>query len=401
MPFKYDFAKLKQAILFNTQEVLPTDEDQLDKEIHLLVEQANLSGEPIRHYIGFEISGQIHVGTGIMTAIKVKKLQEAGVKCSIWLANYHTWLNGKLDGKKESIKKFNEQYFIPVFAKCFEACGCEVAQIDFWSAEDLYYGRQAQGRHFWDFMMKVAKNLTLSRVNKSVTVTGKQAGEAVEFGVLCYPVMQVADAFFMQTHLVHAGLDQRKCHVLMREVASKMDEGFDLKIGSQAIKPIAMHHPLLLSLGVGAEQTGGRMSAEVSESAKMSKSKPDSAIWVHDSREEIARKLKKAYCPMPRVGQQTPEEIATEQEWNPMLDWCKKMIYPAGKQIEIKRKAEWGGDVIYPRYDELYQDYCGGKVHPMDLKNGVTTCLATWFEPIREFVETNGEGLEFLKSVKK
>jgi len=45
--------------------------------VQQLVALANQSGEVIRHYIGFEISGQIHLGTGIMTALTIKQLQEA------------------------------------------------------------------------------------------------------------------------------------------------------------------------------------------------------------------------------------------------------------------------------------------------------------------------------------
>ncbi len=399
MSFKYDFHQLKEAILFNTIEVLPTNEEQLDKEIQTLVDHANRTGEPIRHYIGFEISGKLHLGTGIMSAIKVKKLQDAGVRCSIWLANYHTWLNNKLDGKIETIRDFNNYYFTPTFKKCFEVCGCNVEEIDFWSADELYIGRQNNGRHFWDFMMKVAKNLTLARVNKSVTVTGKQAGEGVEFGVLCYPVMQVADAFFMQTHLVHAGMDQRKCHVLMREVASKMDEGFELKLGQESVKPIAMHHPLLLSLGISAKKASERMTTENSESAKMSKSKPDSAIWVHDSPEEIARKLKKAYCPLPDPNRQTPEEIEQEQEWNPILDWCKKMVYPAGKKIFLQRPEKFGGDKIFETFEELKKEYFTGNIHPMDLKIALANTLTEWLKPIRDFVAQNTEGQKMLEQL--
>ncbi len=400
MAIQYDFDKLKQAILFNTQEVLPTDEEQLDREIQTLVDEANSSNQLIRHYIGFEISGQIHVGTGIMTAIKIKALQEAGVKCSVWFANYHTWLNEKLDGKMETIKQFNDIYFTPVFKKCLEVCDCDVSDVDFLSADELYF-EPSEGKSFWDFMMKSAKNLTLSRVAKSVTITGKQAGDAVEFGMLCYPVMQVADAFFMQTHLVHAGLDQRKCHVLMREVSPKMDEGFDLKIGQKSIKPIAIHHPLLLSLGVAAEQTQSRMTYEGSEEAKMSKSKPDSAIWVHDSCEEMVRKLKKAYCPMPRPNEQTYEEIEAEQEWNPLLDWSKKMIFPAGKSMTVERKPQWGGNKTYKTFEELQTDYFAGNLHPLDLKNAVANCMAEWFEPIKKFVKEKPKGLEILQSIKK
>lgn len=399
MPFKYDFKTLKEAILFNTVEVLPTDEKQLDLEIQTLVDEANKSGQPIRHYIGFEISGQIHIGTGMMTAIKIKKLQEAGVKCTVWLANYHTWLNNKLDGKMETILKVKNDYFKPIFQKCCEIAGCDTSNIDFLGAEEEYF-KPKDGKWFWDYMMKTARNLTLARVTKSVTVTGKQAGEGVEFGILCYPVMQVADAFFLQSHLVHAGLDQRKCHVLMREVAPSMNEDFGLKIGKKTIKPLAIHHSLLLSLGINPDAVSKRMNADTNEELKMSKSKPDSAVWVHDSEEEITRKLKKAYCPMPDEGQ-SKKELSQVQSFNPILNWCEFLIYPAGKTVSVERPEKFGGNKNYATYKELQEDYFAGNLHPLDLKNGVAKTLADWFSPIRTWVEQNPEGLELVKSVKK
>ena len=210
MSFQYDFEAVKAAILFNTVEVIPSNLQELDKEVQFLVDNANSSGELIRHYIGFEISGQIHIGTGLMTALKIKALQDAGIKCSIYLANYHTWLNKKLDGKMQTIVTVKDQYFEPVFRKVCEVVGCDVGKIDFVGAEKLYYSRLNSGHQFLDYMLKAAQNLTLARVSKSITVTGKKEGETVQFALLNYPVMQVADAFFMQTHLVHAGLDQRK-----------------------------------------------------------------------------------------------------------------------------------------------------------------------------------------------
>ena len=395
----YDFAKLKEAILFNTVEILPTEEKQLDEELQVLVDEANKSGQPIRHYIGFEISGQIHIGTGIVTALKIKKLQEAGVRCSIWFANYHTWLNNKLDGKMETIKQVKNDYFKPVFVECCKILDCNVDLIDFLDADEEYFKRE-NSRSYWDYMMKVAKNLTLSRVTKSVTVTGKQAGEGVEFGILCYPVMQVADAFYLQSHLVHAGLDQRKCHVLMREVAGSLDEGFELKIGDRNIKPIAIHHRLLLSLGISANDVQKRMTTEISEELKMSKSKPDSAIWVHDSKDEIDRKMKKAYCPMPKP-EQSIEEMVDEQNYNPILNWSKNLIYPAGLSISVSRPEKFGGDKTYVSYSDLEQDYFAGNLHPLDLKSGVAKTLADWFAPIREYTEANPNGLELVKNVKK
>ncbi len=394
MPHTYDLEQLKQAILFNTEEVLPYsgNPEALDKELEILVKAANDSGERIKHYIGFEISGRIHIGTGMATALKIKKLTDAGVQCHIFMANFHTFLNNKLDGKLETINSVASDYFGPVMLKCCEVTSCNMDLVKPVYATDLYASKVG-GDDYFTFLMNFAKEITLSRVMKSVSITGKEAGDSIEFGTLMYPVMQVADPSFMGVQIVHAGLDQRKCHVLMREAASKVGYKYQLKIGTTAVKPIAIHHSLLLSLSVSGD-------SDNREVAKMSKSKPDSAIWVHDSLPEIQRKLKKAYCPMP-TPEQSEEEKETIQAWNPILDWCENLIYPAGQIVGVQREEKFGGDKTYSTFKELKQDYYHGKLHPLDLKNGVANCLANWFEPIREFVNENPKGLEKLIAIGK
>jgi len=393
--FQYDFEKLKDAIQFNVVEVLPSDNAQLDEEIHNLVNLANKSGERIRHYIGFEISGKVHIGTGIASALKIKKLQDAGVKCTIWLADYHTWLNNKLDGQFETIRKVAREYFGPVMSKCLETVGCNIDDIDIWLADDIYATR-VNGETFWTFDMKVGKELTLNRVLKSISIMGKEAGDNVEFSTLRYPVLQVTDAFFMQTHIVHAGLDQRKCHVLMRETSPKLDGKFTLKLGGESIKPIAVHHKLLMSLEK-PKTTDGETATEVN---KMSKSRPDSAIWVHDSESEVARKLAQAYCPMPQEGQSL-EDIKSEQKWNPLLDWAANMIYPGGQIVSVLRPEKFGGDKTYNTFQELEADYFSGKLHALDLKSGIAKSLASWFKPIYDWSVANQAIIDFIATVKK
>ncbi len=395
----YSLDKLKDAVLFNTVEVIPGDNAQLEAELTRLIDLSEKSGEQIRHYIGFEISGQIHIGTGISSALKIKKLQDAGVKCVVWLADYHTWLNEKLDGNIETIRKVAREYFMPVLKQCCGVVGCKVDEIEFLFAE-VEYSKLNGNQNFWTIDMKVGKHLTLSRVLKSISVTGKSAGNDVNFGTLRYAPMQVADCFFLQAHIVHAGMDQRKCHVLMREVASKLDYETTLKLGGKPVKPIAVHHGLLFGLGQ-PEKILNEENVEKLEVAKMSKSKPDSAVWVHDTPDEILRKIKKAYCPMPMVGSQSVDEIATEQALNPLLNWCEKMIFPAGKSINIIRSQEYGGNKTYISFDELKKDYFSGVLHPGDFKPAVARCLIDWFEPIREYVEQNPNGLAFLQRVKK
>ena len=45
-------------------------------------------------------------------------------------------------------------------------------------------------------------------------------------------------------------------------------------------------------------------------SSKMSKSVPESGIFVHDTKQTIAEKIKNAYCP-PKVIENNPDQVAT------------------------------------------------------------------------------------------
>lgn len=73
----------------------------------------------------------------------------------------------------------------------------------------------------------------------------------------------------------------------------------------------------------------------------MSKSDPDSAIYMEDSEKDVNNKIKKAFC---------PEKVV---EGNPILDYCKSIIFPSFNKLEILRKEEYGGNKIYNSYEEL------------------------------------------------
>src|SRR5690606_38991464 len=84
---------------------------------------------PLRHYIGFEISGLVHLGTGLSSMLKVKDLQEAGVKCTVYLADWHTWINDKLGGDHEFIKKVAKGYFEPAMRVSAQIVGANADEI--------------------------------------------------------------------------------------------------------------------------------------------------------------------------------------------------------------------------------------------------------------------------------
>ena len=72
--------------------------------------------------------------------------------------------------------------------------------------------------------------------------------------------------------------------------------------------------------------------------AKMSKSDPDSAIFMEDTRDDVIRKVKKSFCP-PTVIKE-----------NPIIDYCQHIILPSLGEILVDRKVENGGPKTYTTY---------------------------------------------------
>ena len=185
--------------------------------------------------------------------------------------------------------------------------------------------------------------------------------------------MQVADIFVLGAHFAQGGMDQRKAHVIARDVALQMTISPLHNGKGQVIKPVALHTHLLLGLSkppvwpVPADEI-----RDLWTSMKMSKSKPDSAVFIHDSPEEIRAKLKKAFCP--------PGEIT----FNPVLDWAKYLLFdndlPA---LHVKRTPENGGDVSFDSQAALAEAYQSGALHPTDLKNAVADALIDLLAPVR------------------
>jgi len=330
------------------------------------------NGEKLKHYIGFEISGKIHIGSGLMCMSKLKDFMDAGIECSIFLADWHAWINDKLGGDIDVIKKVAVGYFKEGLKTSFKCIGGDPEKLKFVLGSDLYHNNDK----YWQTLIDVSKNTSLGRMQRSITIMGRKEGESVDFAKLMYPPMQVADIFIQGINIAHAGLDQRKAHVVAREVAEKLKISPLFNKKKEKIKPVAVHHHLILGLQkppiwpVSKEQM-----QELWSNMKMSKSIPDSAIFITDSPDEIKRKLNKAFCPEKEI------------EFNPVLDWAKYLVFRDKFILKIKRDKKFGGDVNYRSYMELEKDFVVGKLHPMDLKNAVAEKIVEILEPVRKHFE--------------
>ena len=111
----------------NCEEVLTKD------ELTALLE----SGEKLRHYIGFEISGKVHLGTGLVSMGKVADFLKAGVECNVFLADWHTYINNKLDGNWKHIIIVARDYFQEAMEASLECFGVKSGAVNFILASDL------------------------------------------------------------------------------------------------------------------------------------------------------------------------------------------------------------------------------------------------------------------------
>ncbi|MFW9781798.1 MAG: tyrosine--tRNA ligase [Candidatus Heimdallarchaeota archaeon] len=347
-----------------------TEEILTEKDLINLLE----NGVPLNHYIGFEISGKLHLGTGFICMGKIKDFIDAGIKCTIFLADWHSWINDKLKGDLEQIRKVAIGYFKEGLKAGLLCVGADPEKVKFTLGSDLYHNND----DYWETVIDVCKNTTLSRMQRSITIMGRKQGENIDFAKLLYPVMQVADIFIQNVNFAHAGYDQRRAHVIARDVALRMKKNNLINLEGEKIKPVCIHNHLILGLQKPPiwPIKGDSQLKELWSQMKMSKSIPSSAVFIHDSPDEIKTKIKSAFC---------PEGSAI---FNPILDWTKSIIFRENDvQFTIERSAKFGGDIEFSSYGELEEAYLKKAIHPLDLKNSVSKKIIEILKPARVHFE--------------
>ena len=308
-------------------------------------------------YIGIEPSGQAHLGWKIV-AEKVRDLTAAGFEMTVLLADWHAYINDKFGGDLGKIKVCAEY-----IKDALEALGVPRDSVRYVNASD-YIGDPK----YWERIIRISKATSLSRARRAMDIMGRKEDELeLDSSRLLYPMMQVADIFHLDVDLAYGGLDQRKAHMLARDIG----ERYGWK------KVTSVHTPLLPSL------TGTDRMDPVE--AKMSKSKPDSAIFITDSEADIRRKIKAAFCP------------ARQVEGNPVLDLCRLVVFPYIGALRISRPAKYGGDLEIKSYPELSDLHSSEKLHPADLKSGVADALVEMLLPVRKHFEAHPGNHEAVK----
>ncbi len=337
----------------------PTEEIVTEQDLKEVLETKT---NPI-HYFGLEISGMPHIGHILCAGKKVNDLAKIGFQTNILLADWHTVANQKLGGDWERIKKASEFY-----RKLF-SIACPSAKVTLGS--DLYNNNN----DYWKEVMKIATRTTIARATRTLIIQGRSEKDTLYVSQYIYPIMQAADIRAFDADLAHAGMDQRKVHMLARE--SFKDSGYK--------KPLALLHThLIQSLLEPPKVHESADKEEIVTAMKMSKSKQGSAIPILADEKEVKKIISGGWC---------PEGVTTE---NPVLGLCKYIIIPTLGKLKIERPQKYGGDLEFDDYGSLEKEFSSKKLHPADLKNAVSSSLIKIMEPITKTFSSKKEEIEAL-----
>jgi tyrosyl-tRNA synthetase len=349
-------AKAKVQKIKEFAEEIVTEEELIklfDKKLHPLA------------YDGFEPSGRIHIAQGLLRAITVNKLTSLGVKFKFYVADWFALLNNKYNGDMKKIKIVGE-YFIEVW----KACGMDLDNVEFIWASDLI----KKHPEYWETVLRLSMNASVNRVLRCGQIMGREESTDNPSAQILYPLMQAADIHHLGVDIAQLGMDQRKVNMLARDIFPKL--GF--------VPPVVISHHMLLGLQF---QETDKTGVDRKIAMKMSKSKPETAIFMTDSKEDIFDKFKKAYCP------------EGKEEDNPVLEYAKYIVFERFKSITIKRPEKFGGNLKIKNYEELRSLYLKREIHPLDLKTTIAECIDELLEPVRKHFKTSKKAKELEKQV--
>ncbi|KDD75145.1 class I (W and Y) tRNA synthetase [Helicosporidium sp. ATCC 50920] len=309
-------------------------------------------------YDGFEPSGRMHIAQGVLKALNVNKLTKCGVHFKFWVADWFAQLNNKMGGDLGRIQTVGK-YFVEIW----RALGMDMRKVEFLQASD-HIG--ADSGAYWSLVMDIARRNSLKRMLRCSQIMGRSESDDLSAAQIFYPCMQCADIFYLRADICQLGMDQRKVNVLAREYAEAARP--------KRQKPVVLSHPMMPGLLQGQE--------------KMSKSDPNSAIFMEDSEQEVKTKIKKAFCP--------PQVI----EGNPCLAYIQNIVLPWCKRLVIERDEAHGGPRTYTEFHEITEDYASGALHPSDLKPALAKAINEILQPVRDHFVNDPDAAALLKAVK-
>tara|TARA_B100000683_G_scaffold186427_1_gene179577 strand:+ start:7304 stop:8449 length:1146 start_codon:yes stop_codon:yes gene_type:complete len=314
----------------------------------------------LRCYVGFEPSGKAHIGWKVL-ALQLRRMLDANANVMVFLADWHAWVNDKFNGDMDAIQTtavYMQETFRALLDHPPEGEGPGELQFK-WASELM------ESSDYWARVLRCSKGATLAMVRKTFTIMGRdEASSDHDLSKFYYPAMQAADIFEMDIDIAIGGMDQRKAHMFMRDVASKYGWA----------KATCLHTPIISSL----KASGSRME---SFDHKMSKSDPNGALLLHDTHDQIRKKMRKAY-------------ISPEDPQSPVYELAEHILLPEFGEIVVTPNPKFGEPSTWTDLEAFRAAVMDGTLHPLDAKFGVADGLARGLEALASHFEANPETLD-------
>lgn len=333
--------KRLELIKNNTEEIVTKEE----------LKELLKKKDKFNFYLGVAPTGPFHLGH-IVPFIKCIEIARAGGQFTFLIADFHAYLDDQKT-KWEEMKARAD--YLEVCVKALWPSNLPMKIV-----RGSSYERKPE---FMERLLKATALVTVNRAERAAREITRM--ETPKVSELVYPIMQDMDVVALDADMEVGSMDQRGAFMLGREVLPKV-----------GYKPeVDVMTPLIPSLqGPGV---------------KMSSSKPKTCISVHDSPEAIKEKIKDAYCPAGKIKD------------NPILEICKRVLFPRFEKLEIKRSEKYGGNLAFGEYKELEEEFTSGDLHPADLKKAVSEKLTEMLEPVRKGLEENSKVFgDFKKTLK-
>jgi len=341
----------------------------IDHLVDCLSDNSSMGGDGIiRCYVGFEPSGKAHIGWKVIS-LQLKRMLEADANVLIFLADWHAWVNDKFNGVMEDIQttaKYMEETFRSLLGHPEEGEG--PGQLRFiWASQIMSSG------DYWARVLRCSKGATLAKVRKTFTIMGRdEASSDHDLSKFYYPAMQASDIFEMDIDVALGGMDQRKAHMFMRDVATRWSWK----------KPTCIHTPILSSL----KAAGVRME---SFDHKMSKSDPGGAILLHDSPKALRKKI------------QNHAYLDPKDEHSPVYELAEHVVLPEWGEIVVTPNPKFGEPSTWSSLESFRAAVTDGTLHPLDAKLGVADGISRGLISITEHFEAKPETLEAVNSLSR
>ncbi|KAM8882753.1 tyrosine--tRNA ligase, cytoplasmic isoform 2-T2 [Synchiropus picturatus] len=236
------------------------------------------------------------------------------------------------------------KYYEQVIKAMLESIGVPLDKLKFIKGTDYQLSRE----YSLD-VYRLSSMVTEHDAKKAGAEVVKQVEHPLLSGLL-YPGLQALDEEYLKVDAQFGGVDQRKIFTLAEKYLPSLGYA----------KRSHLMNPMVPGL------TG----------AKMSSSEEESKIDLLDSKEDVKKKLKKAFC--------EPGNIQN----NGVLSFVKYVIFPLRGEFCIKRDPKWGGDKVFTVFEELEKEFAEELIHPGDLKASVEVALNQLLEPIRKKFES-------------